>query len=147
MRAFPAGSLEYFGDTTLGKTALPAAAGAVLGGAAAFFEAAGAAGATGAGAGVAALASGPHSALRKSFHFTPLAVPAACAALYLALHSCMVSACTDGATVATAMKATAQMAAQRIIMADSPLLVFFSRTDSICLALACPSPFRRCDFQ
>jgi hypothetical protein len=31
MRALPADSLEYFGDTAVGNTALPAAAGAVFG--------------------------------------------------------------------------------------------------------------------
>src|SRR5205085_3567927 len=42
-------------------------------------------------AGVAAV-SLPHCAFRKSFHFWLFNVPAVCAALYLALHSCMVSA-------------------------------------------------------
>src|SRR5580693_7224644 len=74
MRALPAESLEYLELTALGKTALPTAAGA------------------GAGAGAdavvgAAAASEPHWALRKSFHFRPLRVPASLAALYLALHS------------------------------------------------------------
>ena len=48
-------------------------------------------GATAVAAGAAA-ASAPHSALRKSFHFMPFTVPADCAALYLALHSCAVRA-------------------------------------------------------
>jgi hypothetical protein len=39
-----------------------------------------------------AVASAPHPALRKSFHFIPLSVPACWAALYLALHSFIVSA-------------------------------------------------------
>src|SRR5947209_2027605 len=92
MRALPWVSLAYFGSTALGKTALPAAAGAAAGVAAAFGFASTAFAAAGAVAGVAAV-SLPHSALRKSFHFWPLSVPAVCAALYLALHSCMVSAC------------------------------------------------------
>src|SRR3954453_6611990 len=92
MRAFPWVSLAYFGSTALGKTAGPAAAGAAAGVAAAFGFASTAFAAAGAAAGVAAV-SLPHSALRKSFHFWALSVPAVCAALYLALHSCMVSAC------------------------------------------------------
>src|SRR5262249_44728987 len=38
----------------------------------------------------AALAPGPHCALRKSFHFRPLRVPAVFAAWYFALHSAVV---------------------------------------------------------
>src|SRR4051812_20180556 len=96
MRALPWVSLAYFGSTALGKTAGPAGAGAAAGvaaaGVAAAFGLASAAfGAASAAAGVAA-ASDPHSALRKSFHFWPLSVPAVCAALYFALHSGMVSA-------------------------------------------------------
>ena len=81
MRALPALSLEYFGETAFGNTALPVAAGAdteaaagLTAGAAAGFEAAAGAG-TGAAAGVGVAASVPHSALRKSFHFMPLRVP------------------------------------------------------------------------
>ena len=101
MRALPAGSLEYFGDTALGNTALPIAVGAGPAAAAGLAVVVAAGLATGAGGGAAtaagvdagaADASVPHSALRKSFHFVPLRVPAACAALYLALHSCIVSA-------------------------------------------------------
>ena len=101
MRALPADSLEYFGETALGKTALPIASAAVEAGlvvvAAAGFAGAGDGAAVGlvTAAGVdagAADASELHSALRKSFHFMPLRVPAVCAALYLALHSCIVSA-------------------------------------------------------
>ena len=79
MLALPADSLEYFGDTAVGNTASPAAAGAVFGGAAVVREVGAAAGAVFVGAvvGVAELASGPHSAFRKSFHFAPLRVPAA----------------------------------------------------------------------
>jgi hypothetical protein len=54
MRALPADSLEYFGDTAVGNTALPAAAGAVLGSAAFLFEVGAAAGPVFVGAGVAA---------------------------------------------------------------------------------------------
>src|SRR6185312_148934 len=104
MRALPADSEEYFGETAVGNMAFPVAAGAgVVAGAAVRLAvvAAGcdAAGLAGAAAGVAAAgvadASVPHSALRKSFHFLPLRVPAVCAALYLALHSCIVSACAE----------------------------------------------------
>ena len=80
MRALPADSLEYFGDTAVGNTASPAAAGAVFGRAAVVREVgAAAAGAVFVGTvvGVAVLASGPHSAFRKSFYFVPLIVPAA----------------------------------------------------------------------
>src|SRR6266702_7720493 len=60
----------------------------------------GAAGAAGAAAGVA---SAPHWALRKSFHFCPFSVPAVLAAWYFALHSCVVRACA-GAVAANAAK-------------------------------------------
>src|SRR5690606_8873088 len=43
------------------------------------------------GADRSSAAAAPHSALRKSFHFMPLSVPALLAALYLAEHSAMVS--------------------------------------------------------
>ena len=111
IRALPAASPEYFEDTASGNLAFPvAAAGAAAGFAATGFAgaAAGAAAALGAGAGIAAgagigagaaagvaTASEPHSALRKSFHFWPLSVPAVCAVLYLALHSFIVSALAD----------------------------------------------------
>src|SRR5437870_5453557 len=86
MRALPSLSLEYFGSTAFGNTAGPA--GAAGAGAASFlaclvaslvasFGAAGAAGAAAVGAGVA---SAPHWALRKSFHFWPPSVPAVLAA-------------------------------------------------------------------
>ena len=45
-------------------------------------------------AAVAGVASAPHCALRKSFHFWSPSVPAVFAAWYLALHSCAVSALT-----------------------------------------------------
>ena len=83
----------------------------------------------GAAAGAAALASGPHSAFRKSFHFIPLTVPAAWAALYLVLHSCIVRACTGRAIVAAATKAATQMVADRISMVASLFAVFSSRED------------------
>src|SRR5262245_26603045 len=79
MRPLPADSLEYFGETAVGNTALPAGLGAA---------APPAAGAVGA----AAVASAPHCALRKSRQFCPLRVPAVLAAWYLALHSFIVSA-------------------------------------------------------
>src|SRR5215468_10687206 len=101
MRALPALSLEYFGSTALGNMALPAAAGAAIG-AASFFGlaaavGAGAAGAAGAAAVGAGVASAPHCAFRKSFHFWPPNVPAALAAWYLALHSWVVRACAGAA--------------------------------------------------
>src|SRR5215510_15949525 len=95
MRALPAGSFEYFGETADGKAAVPGEpmpvvwgrAGAVSPplGAAAFASVAG----VPAGA---ADAVGPHSALRKSLQFFPFNVPADCAALYFALHSFIVRA-------------------------------------------------------
>src|SRR5262245_51245926 len=100
MRALPSVSLEYFGLTAVGNTAGPAGAASFLASLATSFlaslaasfvaslGAAGAAAAAGAGA-----ASGPHWALRKSFHFWPPSVPAVLAAWYFALHSCEVSAC------------------------------------------------------
>ena len=115
MRALPSVSFEYFGAIAVGKTALPAAlavaaAGFVSAGFAAGFAGAAvvAAGATapGAAAGVAA-ASAPHSALRKSFHFSLL--PAAWAALYFALHSCIVSARLGPTVVSVATIAEAAM--------------------------------------
>src|SRR5882757_6364106 len=93
MRALPARSFAYLGETAEGKTASPSAADV-------------AEGLAGVGAGVAApvvagLAGGvtaaaaprPHSALRKSLHFMPCTVPEDCAALYFTLHSCMLRAC------------------------------------------------------
>ena len=55
--------------------------------------------------------SAPHCALRKSFHFMPLRVPASFAALYLALHSCIVSACAD---VTSNAAAPSSMATQMV---------------------------------
>src|SRR3954465_1393443 len=106
--------------------ALPVAAGAGVGaeGDASFLAAFGVA--AGAGAIVpagAAVASAPHSALRKSFHLMPLAVPAACAALYLALHSCMVRACAGLTIVAKAVVASSnpeKTVIARIVMGHSP---------------------------
>src|SRR6202161_3274740 len=101
MRALPAESLEYLELTALGNTALPTATGAAVG--------AGAGAGAGADAVVGAAASEPHCALRKSFHFMPLSEPASLAALYLALHSVIVSACAEEpcrATVARTAAAT-----------------------------------------
>src|SRR5437016_3036327 len=112
MRALPSLSLEYFGSTAFGNTAGPAGAAGAAAGAASFlaclvasFGAAGAAGAGAAAVG-AGVASAPHCALRKSFHFWPPRVPAALAAWYLALHSCEVSACA-GEAAAKAKPASA----------------------------------------
>src|SRR5947207_801760 len=105
MRALPADSLAYFGSTAFGKMALPKSGGSVgAAGAASFFglaSAVGAGAAGAAGAAAAGVASAAHWALRKSFHFWPPRVPASLAALYFALHSCMVSACA-GAVAAMA---------------------------------------------
>src|SRR3984893_11898400 len=97
IRALPAVSFEYFGSTAIGNIAGPLGAGAAAGAASGFFGLAfaslGAAGAAARVAAGAAAASAPHWALRKSFHFWPLSVPAVLAAWYFALHSCAVRAC------------------------------------------------------
>ena len=82
VRAFPADSLEYLGDTRRSKirhcrSQLAPTRGAV--GLVLLWTEAGAA--EGAGSG-AAVASAPHCALRKSFHFIPLSVPASFSALH-----------------------------------------------------------------
>src|SRR5665213_3131863 len=77
-------------------------------------------GAAGAAAGVA-VASAPHSALRKSFHFWPLSVPAVLASLYFALHSDMLKACAG--MVANAAKpdtATAHNNFARMVILGLP---------------------------
>src|ERR1700761_3261259 len=118
-RCLPALRLEYLGSTAVGNTALPTAAGAAVGaagaaigfGAGAGLASAVGAGAAGAAAGAAAgVASAPHCALRKSFHFMLAALPSALAALYLALHSLMLSAWAGEAAVNAANpdNATAQ---------------------------------------
>src|SRR5580704_4226313 len=108
MRALPADSFEYLALTPLGNTALPTATGAAVGAGAGAGVAAGADAVVGAGA----AASEPHCALRKSFHFMPLREPASLAALYLALHSVIVSACAEVPCMAMAAStAPAQMAA------------------------------------
>ena len=101
MRALPADSFEYFGDTAVGKTVLPAAfgaAGAAAGGGAAVVGA-GAGAAAGGGAAVVGAEAGaalaPHWVLRNSFHVCPARVPAVFAAWYLALHSFAVRAPAD----------------------------------------------------
>src|SRR5258708_15867010 len=110
MRALPSLSLEYFGSTALGNTA--GAAGAAAGAASflvSFVGAAGAGpGAAEVGAGAATgVASAPHWALRKSFHFWPASVPADLAAWYFALHSCAVRACAGEVAITAANPATA----------------------------------------
>src|SRR5262245_46885163 len=127
MRALPSLSFEYLGETAVGKTALPVAAVAAAVGAVAGVEAAGAASflsalgaAVVAAAGFAA-ASSEHSALRKSFHFIPLRVPAVCAALYLALHSCIEIACAGASDAGNEIVTRASVsAAERIVMGPSP---------------------------
>src|SRR5262249_28140432 len=66
----------------------------------------------------------PHSVLRKSFHFIPWSVPACCAALYLAPHSFIVSACADGSPLSTAAptRVMMQIKAQRLFMDFLPFL-------------------------
>ena len=90
MRALPAGSFEYFGGIADGKFAVPpepipvvVAVSPPLG-TAAFAPVAGVL------VGVAD-AVVPHSAFRNSLHVFPCNVPADCAALYLTLHSLIVS--------------------------------------------------------
>src|SRR5579871_648910 len=125
MRALPALSLEYFGSTADGNTALPTEAGAIGAEGASFLAVvvgAGAAGAAGAAAGVA---SAPHWDLRKSFHFWLPNVPASLAALYFALHSCMVSAWL-GVVAANAAKpatATAHNIFARKVILGLPLRI------------------------
>src|ERR1700688_4619574 len=118
MRPLPAVSLAYFGSTADGNVALPTGIGAAAAGfgaaaglASAAFGAAGAAGAAavGAGAAGAAAASAAHWALRKSFHFWPLSVPAVLAAWYFALHSCAVRACAGAGATSAAKPATAKV--------------------------------------
>src|SRR6478672_11639160 len=117
-RALPALSLAYFASTAFGKTALPIGmvgivdAGAAAG-VASFFAAAlgsaaggGAAGAAAVGA-AAGVASAPHWALRKSFHFVVPSEPSFLAAWYFALHSCEVSACAGALTISAANPDTA----------------------------------------
>src|ERR1700740_122712 len=91
MRALPALSLEYFGSIALGKIAGAEGCTGAAAGAASFLASLGAAGGGAAAVGAAGVASAPHWALRKSFHFWPFRVPAALAARYLALHSFVVS--------------------------------------------------------
>src|SRR5205814_2653028 len=124
MRALPALSLAYFGSTADGKTAGPEGAAGAAAGAASFFASFGAAGAAGAAAvgAAAGVASAPHWALRKSFHFWPLSVPAVLAAWYFALHSCAVSACAG--EVATEAAKAAMAAAHNnlvwLVIPESP---------------------------
>src|SRR3954447_7645185 len=125
-------SLAYFGSTAVGNTALPVAIGAAGGAAslaAAFVSFAGLASAAGGGgaagaAGAAAVVPSPHWALRKSFHFWPPSVPASLACLYLALHSCMVSAWA-GAAANVARPRTANAAndeaANDVVDSDEPI--------------------------
>jgi hypothetical protein len=65
-------------------------------------------------------ASVPHSALRKSFHFMPLSVPAVCAALYW--HCAQASSApSDELPKAIAPRsAPVQMATRRVVMAGLP---------------------------
>src|SRR6266516_1306522 len=134
MRALPSLSLAYFGSTAFGNTAGPAGAAGAAASLASFFAglaaaglasvvlgSAGAAGAAAAGA-AAGVASAPHCALRKSFHFWPLSVPAVLAAWYFALHSCAVSACAG--EVATEAAKAAMAAAHNnlvwLVIPESP---------------------------
>src|ERR1700683_667467 len=88
MRALPAESLEYFGETADGNLTGPLATGGALGGGAEAVVGGGGALVAGPSA-----ASPPHSALRNSFQVWPLRVPPSLAAWYLALHSFIESAC------------------------------------------------------
>src|SRR3974377_2358397 len=106
MRALPADLFEYLGLTALGNTAFPTATGA------AGVVVVGCAPAAG-----AAVASAPHCAFRKSFHFIPLRVPAALAALYFALHSLIESAWAELLCIAMTLRSvTAHRAMRRVII-------------------------------
>jgi hypothetical protein len=130
MRALPADSFEYFGDTAVGKTAFPGAfgaAGAVAGVADGVAAAGAVAGvADGVAAAGAAAASAPHWVLRKSFQLCPLKVPAVFAAWYLALHSFTVSAPADDVKTRDnpAARAATEMVAERMGMWSSDLSVW-----------------------
>jgi hypothetical protein len=76
----------------------------------------------GAGAVAAALASEPHWALRKSFHFIPLREPAVLAASYLVLHSFMVSA-EAGPSAARSAAVASVMLVTLIIGVLRPVLI------------------------
>src|SRR5262249_40270209 len=125
MRALPAGSFAYFGETAVGKVAVaPEPMPVVVGvlpplGTAAFALVAGVA------AGVAA-AVAPHSAFRNSLHVFPCNVPADCAALYLTLHSFIVRAFA-AEDAAMSSSATASMVAhdisERVDMEASPCIL------------------------
>src|SRR5882757_2396713 len=128
MRALPAVSEEYFGLTAVGNTAGPDGAAGAAAGAASFLASFGAAGGGAAAAGggaagaAAGVASAAHWALRKSFHFWPLRVPAVLAAWYFALHSCVLRACAgaDAAMAAKPDSAIAQSSLARIVILGLP---------------------------
>src|SRR5262249_9664637 len=121
MRALPADSFEYFGEIADGKLAFPDDPMPVVwgraGAASRPFGAAVFASVAGVAAG-AAEAVGPHSALRKSFHFVPFNVPADCAALYFALHSFIVRALPEdsGRTRSAAASVAAHGMSERVSM-------------------------------
>src|SRR5215475_12050290 len=113
MRALPAGSFECFGEIADGKVAVPDEPMPVVWGRAVSVALRPLAAAVGSVAGAPAEvgdAVGPHSALRKSFHFIPFDVPADCAALYFALHSFIVRALAED--IATTGSAATNVAAQ-----------------------------------
>src|SRR5262245_2620987 len=73
---------------------------------------------------VAPGAPGPQFALRNCCHVSPPSVPAACAALYLALHCCMVSASADCMPLNVAINPTQMTeAVHRNHILRSPILV------------------------
>jgi hypothetical protein len=125
MRALPAGSFEYFGETAVGKAAVaPEPTPVVVGvlpplGTAAFASVAGVL--VG-----AADAVGPHSTFRNSLHVFPCNVPADCAALYLTLHSFIVMAFA-AEDAAMSNSATASMVAhdisERVDIEASPCIL------------------------
>src|SRR5262245_32595481 len=117
MRALPADSFAYFGETAVGKNALPEARG--IGGAAGA-AADGVGAVVGAGAAAAVV---PHCVLRNSFHDCAPRVPAVFAAWYLALHSFAVSAAADEVSPKdnpAARAATERMVAERMSMDYPP---------------------------
>ena len=124
MRALPADSVAYFGDTPDGKKALPAGLGPAGGAGLAAGGAAVGAGVV-VGAGVAA-AVALHCVLRNSFHDCPPRLFADFAAWYLALHSFAVSApaedvkARDKPAASAAAEMAEMMVAERMSMDGPP---------------------------
>jgi hypothetical protein len=125
MRALPADSFEYFGGIADGKVAVPPEPIPVVVvlspplGTAAFASVAGVLGAV-------ADAVDPHSAFRNSLHVFPFNAPADCAALYLTLHSFIVSPLAEESDVsssATTASVAAHDVSERVSMGLSLMLM------------------------